>query len=996
MNKTLYNGTPTITVANNRGLTVRTLQYNRTTVGSDMDERITTVVYSMAGFVLNRTDPRLGSQPSSMHDVPLNNVHYHSDLAGRALRTDSVDAGTHWRLFDVNGQPVWQRDARGTVTCSQYDKLSRLTQITEQPVSQTAPVGLTILTYGDNDSTLTREDAQSANLCGVMNKQLDTAGQLTTSAMTLTGQPQTQTRQLLLHAEKDPDWSQPTSGQLDNTHCYTTCWTYNAMGMPLTQTDAAGNVQQTAYDVAGRQASVSLRPVNSTAQTLLASIDYNAAGQVQKETAGNAVTTTYGYEPQSQRLISIVAQRSCINRQGQPREACLQAIRYTYDPVGNIIGSEEATQPVSYYRNQQINAFNTYRYDALYQLIQVSGRENANAGSQVPAVLQPIVPLPQDDSLLTNYTRQYHYDRGGNLTQIQHQGASTYTRSIVVSDTSNHAVMQNQAGSLKPADIDGRYFDACGNSLQLQPDSMQPLMWNGRNQLYQVVLLERDTPALNDREVYQYDARGIRVRKTTIFYADEKQNQKRTTVIYLPGLEIRKSEIITLDDEAAPKVTEDLKVIHTGNIGRTQVRILHWDKGQPAEIHNDQLRYSLDDANGSVTLELDSAANVLTREEYYPFGGTSVSSAKNQSEAKYKFIHYSGKERDLTGLYNYGYRYYMSWLGRWLNPDPIGTVGGLNLYRMVENNPIVLTDKSGLMPIYSVANRVQSGHTTPLLNKGIINLASESEARIPFQFLRRESTIPGRAKPESFGPTQILSATEQQKREVLGVGNGSQITSYDSNAGITQGSYWGPNKLKFNTEVISIANATAGTAAIRIDFSQIENGHPILVSSGGLSGCTMMFSVQERAFYAYHAGISTPSEDWKTSIQGVESILMSSEDFKYSIKEWQKPESDIEPFDNNLLSDFADAHKSSLIVYNGKPGSEVERIGSNSHGKFNYYDTGMTYGQGLALLSYKRGHVLVKMLGEVGSLSLHKNTGQHLTYKFKAKRSMIVKEAYSE
>jgi len=61
-------------------------------------------------------------------------------------------------------------------------------------------------------------------------------------------------------------------------------------------------------------------------------------------------------------------------------------------------------------------------------------------------------------------------------------------------------------------------------------------------------------------------------------------------------------------------------------------------------------------------------------------------------------VRYSGKERDATGLYYYGYRYYQPWAGRWLSADPAETVDGLNLYRMVRNNPITLMDSNGLIP----------------------------------------------------------------------------------------------------------------------------------------------------------------------------------------------------------------------------------------------------------------------------------------------------------
>ena len=49
-----------------------------------------------------------------------------------------------------------------------------------------------------------------------------------------------------------------------------------------------------------------------------------------------------------------------------------------------------------------------------------------------------------------------------------------------------------------------------------------------------------------------------------------------------------------------------------------------------------------------------------------------------------------------TGLHYYGLRYYNPSTGRWINRDPIGEKGGVNLYRTVDNNLVNLIDKLGL------------------------------------------------------------------------------------------------------------------------------------------------------------------------------------------------------------------------------------------------------------------------------------------------------------
>ncbi|MGW7772506.1 RHS repeat-associated core domain-containing protein, partial [Pseudomonas machongensis] len=108
------------------------------------------------------------------------------------------------------------------------------------------------------------------------------------------------------------------------------------------------------------------------------------------------------------------------------------------------------------------------------------------------------------------------------------------------------------------------------------------------------------------------------------------------------------------------------------------------------------VRFGYDNLIGSVGLELDGQGSVISFEEYYPYGGTAILVGRSRIEVEYKTVRYSGRERDATGLYYYGYRYYQAWVGRWLTPDPLGTVDGLNIFNMTRNNPVGFRDAAGL------------------------------------------------------------------------------------------------------------------------------------------------------------------------------------------------------------------------------------------------------------------------------------------------------------
>lgn len=271
----------------------------------------------------------------------------------------------------------------------------------------------------------------------------------------------------------------------------------------------------------------------------------------------------------------------------------------------------------------------------------------------------------------------------GNLTKVRHSAPASnnsYTTNITVSNRSNRAVLSNL--TTDPLQVD-ELFDAGGHQTELQP--AQAVNWNFRGELLQVTPVKRQQQA-SDHETYRYDVGGQRVTKTTTSQTANSIYQQQ--VIYLSGLQLRTSQI-------NETLTEDLHILTFADTEQAQVQVLHWQNGKPTGIENNQLRYSYHNLIGTSSIEIDGQGQLISLEEYYPYGGSSIWTTSSQVEAGYKIFRYSGKERDATGLYYYGHRYYQLWIGRWLSSDPAGTVDGLNLYRMVKNNPIMYSDERG-------------------------------------------------------------------------------------------------------------------------------------------------------------------------------------------------------------------------------------------------------------------------------------------------------------
>ncbi|QXH33536.1 RHS repeat domain-containing protein [Pseudomonas muyukensis] len=699
--------TPSVAVRGNRGEAVGEIRYCRHPEIPGLDTRITRQQCNAQGHPVQSIDPRLAALQQTDPSVKANLV-LQPAFTGAVLASQSVDAGNVITLNDCAGRPLLRVGATGVMRRWHYEQApqpGRLLQVDEQLPA--APAQITErLVWAANDPA-----AKARNLAGQLSRHYDTAGRQQLDSLGLTGATLSATRQLLEDGDS-ADWQgadEATWADLLAPDVFTSSCSVDATGAPLTQVDAQGHGQRHHYDVTGSLAGTLLALKGMGERPVLTSLSYSAAGQKLREAHANEVVTHFTYEPRTQRLLRLKTEHSA-------KATVLQDLHYAFDPVGNVLRVSNAAEARRFARNRAIEAVNTYGYDTLYQLITTTGREMAGSGRhnrQRPAAL----PVAANDGSYANYTRRYAYDRGGNLLSTAHTSdvaEHDFTFSLTVSGHSNRAVPDTL--TTDPALVDS-FFDAAGNQRQLQPG--QTLDWTWREQLLRVTPVARDVAGLDDQESYRYGADGLRIVKASSREAKAVTHRQR--VLYLPSLEIR-----TRHQDDVPK--EALQVVTVGQAGRAQVRALHWDSGLPGGIANDGLRYSYDNLIGSSCLELDDKGLVISQEEYYPYGGTAVWSARSQVEADYKTLRYSGKERDATGLYYYGYRYYQPF-GRWLSADPAGAVDGLNLYRMVRNNPATLKDLLGLAPGDSEKDEdVYNKYSAVKATIGIVHDAEEAVA----------------------------------------------------------------------------------------------------------------------------------------------------------------------------------------------------------------------------------------------------------------------------
>jgi RHS repeat-associated protein len=646
-------------------------------------------------------------------------MRYDYDMLGNRVHQASMEAGERWMLNDVAGKPLCAWDSRDHRFRTAYDPLRRPTDsFLSESGSVEKVVGRSI--YGES-----RPNPEAGNLRGKVVELRDQAGVVTSDKYDFKGNLLESSRRLAQDYKSTLDWSGTVPLEPET---YTSRTRYDALNRPTqliaphsAQPGATVNVIQPIYNEANlldqvhawlnRDAEPAdwLDPATADLHAVI-DIDYNAKGQRERIAYGNGAVTTYDYDRLTFRLAHLLTRRKAAAFPSdcpQPPPAgwpgCqVQNLHYTYDPAGNITHIRDDAQQTIYFRNKRVEPSAEYTYDAIYRLIEATGREHLGqvGGAPIAHSYNDVLRVglhPGDGNAMGRYLEHYIYDAVGNFLEMQHRGSHPahpgWTRTYAYSETSqlepgkqsNRLTSTAIGGTPETYSVAGDGYDAHGNMLRMP--HLQVMQWDFKDQLQMTQrqkVNDEDADGVQhhgERTWYVYDSAGQRVRKVT----ERATGQVRDERIYLDGFEIYR------ENGANPLVRETLHIMDDKRrIALVESRTQGNDPAPPQLI-----RYQFSNYLGSASLELDDQAQIISYEEYTPYGSTSYQAVRSQTETPKRY-RFTGKERDEeNGLYYHGARYYAPWLSRWMACDPAGLVDGPNKYQYAIANPIGHSDPTG-------------------------------------------------------------------------------------------------------------------------------------------------------------------------------------------------------------------------------------------------------------------------------------------------------------
>lgn len=441
-------------------------------------------------------------------------------------------------------------------------------------------------------------------------------------------------------------------------------FTYNSRNLLISQTDPEGKVHTYQYDDDNNLISSLAPDGNTTSFTydtnhqilqklyngnLKASFGYDANGNPTSVTDVITGTISYNYN-ELNFAVSIVSPWN-------------DTIAYEYDPNANI---SKITYPgnksVNYTYDKDNNlktvvdwlgGNSTYTYNLSGDLLSLIYPNNTRVNYTYDAVarLVGISNRKSDNTIIAEYN--FILDSNGNHSQV------TQTVPIAPQFTaSNINAMYSDANRLTSDSQANYIYDNLGN---LTSSSM------GNTYIYDY--LNRLATASIGGKNYQYEYDGLdnRISRT--------ENSVKTK--YILDRNSAMSQILAETDNAG-------SITNYYVYGHSLLYRIH-ASGQRSCYHFD--------SRGSTVAMTDSSQAITHKYAYDPYGKTL---AKQEADPNpFQFVGQWGVMDEGNGLLFMRARYYDTAVKRFINQDPIGLQGGLNLYAYADGNPVMNIDPKG-------------------------------------------------------------------------------------------------------------------------------------------------------------------------------------------------------------------------------------------------------------------------------------------------------------
>ncbi|MDP3558388.1 MAG: RHS repeat-associated core domain-containing protein [Bacteroidota bacterium] len=604
------------------------------------------------------------------------------------LKTIHIDKGESTILLDAPGKPIESIDAKGAIGLRAYDVLSRPTHNWAKNKTADAITLRSYLIYGETATT-----PSVFNLNGKAYQSYDEAGFVETPEFDFKGNLFTKSRQVISTTTLKSALGSYTTFIVDwtglpsilDTFVYETSMEYDALNRitKLTLPEDLDTERKSiipTYNTAGALEKVDLySPAGPTTTNYVENIAYNAKGQRLLLAFGNGIMTRYAYDPITFRLLRQRSEKFTKSTVGSTITYAYNAGTnkqddgFNFDLVGNIV------KILNRVTDCGINGTTLgddaldreFEYDSIYRLTYADGRE-ADTQSGAGNYIYDDAPDPGSPNA-TNvraYSRTYTYDKLGNVQSVIQAGTNGFTRDFTYNTGKNTLQKVEDA---TPTLIESYTYDANGN--QLSSSLSRHYAWNHADQL---ICYKNQVGAGTPTVYTQYDYAGQdRVSKLV------RTGSTYERTIYIDGI----FEYVNLDNGS----TYEKNYIHIMD-DKSRIAEVRINPGTafPGDITED-LVYTLEDQIGSSVVRIKTTGTVIDKEEYYPFGDSSLRTFT------YKRYRYVGKERDAeSGLYYYGARYYAAWTCRFISVDPLaGKYVFQSAYVHADNDPINKIDHNG-------------------------------------------------------------------------------------------------------------------------------------------------------------------------------------------------------------------------------------------------------------------------------------------------------------